>query len=92
MGVNNNLYLGIGNVSWEPNLGAYYQDLKEAIYHFDNITFDSLPNQLENILNNFDDIRIKSAVNAPIRMDFASWNVLIKDWIRLHTNLYHGSK
>ena len=36
MSVNNNIYLGIGNVSKSQNLGLYYQDFTPAIYHFEN--------------------------------------------------------
>jgi heparosan-N-sulfate-glucuronate 5-epimerase len=36
MGANLSINLGIGNVSWEKHLGGYYQDFREAIYHFDN--------------------------------------------------------
>jgi heparosan-N-sulfate-glucuronate 5-epimerase len=36
MSVNNNISLGVGNCSMSPELGPYYQDLKQAIYHFDN--------------------------------------------------------
>jgi len=34
--VNNNITLGIGNCALESNLGAYYQDFKPALSHFDN--------------------------------------------------------
>ena len=34
--VNNDIYLGPGNVSMANELGAYYQDFKPAIYHFEN--------------------------------------------------------
>jgi len=34
--VNNDIYLGPGNISMESTLGAYYQDMKPAIYHFEN--------------------------------------------------------
>lgn len=36
MGVNNNIYLGVGNISHDFKLGSYYQDFTQAIYHFDN--------------------------------------------------------
>ena len=36
MPVNDNLYLGVGNISHERELGAYYQDLTPAIYHFEH--------------------------------------------------------
>jgi hypothetical protein len=36
MKVNTDITLGCGNISMDVNLGGYYQDLKEAIYHFDN--------------------------------------------------------
>jgi hypothetical protein len=41
---NTNLNLPIGNVSWNSQLGAYYQNLNEALFHYDN-----------NILGQFDD-------------------------------------
>ncbi len=43
MSVNNNIYLGKGNISFDKNLGAYYQDIAPAIFHFEN-----------NSLGNFD--------------------------------------
>lgn len=36
MGVNNNISLGIGNCSISSELGPYYQNLKPAIFHFEN--------------------------------------------------------
>lgn len=36
MGVNNNIYLGVGHISFDSNLGAYYQDFAPAIYHLEN--------------------------------------------------------
>lgn len=36
MSVNDNLYLGVGNISHERELNAYYQDLTPAIYHFEH--------------------------------------------------------
>ncbi|MCR9172972.1 MAG: D-glucuronyl C5-epimerase family protein [bacterium] len=36
MKVNNDIHLGCGNISLDKELGGYYQDLREAIYHFDN--------------------------------------------------------
>lgn len=36
MKVNNDINLGCGNISHDKELGGYYQDFREAIYHFDN--------------------------------------------------------
>ncbi len=36
MKVNNDINLGCGHISLEKELGGYYQDFREAIYHFDN--------------------------------------------------------
>lgn len=36
MSVNDNLNLGVGNISHDRELGAYYQDLAPAIYHFEH--------------------------------------------------------
>lgn len=36
MKVNNDINLGCGDVSLDKKLGGYYQDFREAIYHFDN--------------------------------------------------------
>lgn len=36
MPVNDNLYLGVGNISHDSQLNAYYQDLTPAIYHFEH--------------------------------------------------------
>ncbi len=36
MRVNDNLTLGVGDVEMSSKLGGYYQNLKPAIYHFDN--------------------------------------------------------
>ncbi len=36
MKVNNDINLGCGHISHEKELGGYYQDFREAIYHFDN--------------------------------------------------------
>ncbi len=36
MGANNEIYLGIGHVSHDEKLGAYYQDFTAAMYHFEN--------------------------------------------------------
>lgn len=36
MGVNNNITLDVGNVSFDSKLGAYYQDFTSAIYHIKN--------------------------------------------------------
>ncbi|GAB5418341.1 MAG: hypothetical protein Crog4KO_15550 [Crocinitomicaceae bacterium] len=36
MKVNNDIHLGCGHISLEKELGGYYQDFREAIYHFDN--------------------------------------------------------
>jgi hypothetical protein len=56
MAVNNDLYLGVGNVSLEKVLGAYYQDLKPAIFHFDN-----------NYLGDFDDNGIPFLIDGERR-------------------------
>lgn len=45
MRVNDNLTLGVGDVSMTSKLGGYYQDFKPAIYHFEN---DSLGKTDEN--------------------------------------------
>lgn len=36
MGANNELYLGVGNISMDGRLGSYYQDLTPALYHLEN--------------------------------------------------------
>jgi heparosan-N-sulfate-glucuronate 5-epimerase len=36
MAANNSINLEIGNVSWDAQLGGYYQDFREAVYHFEN--------------------------------------------------------
>lgn len=36
MPVNNELNLGVGNISHDEKLNAYYQDITPAIYHFEN--------------------------------------------------------
>lgn len=36
MTVNNELHLGVGNISHDRQLNAYYQDFTPAIYHFEN--------------------------------------------------------
>lgn len=36
MKVNNDINLGCGNISFDKELRGYYQDFREAIYHFDN--------------------------------------------------------
>ena len=36
MGANNKIYLGVGHVSFDEILGAYYQDFTPAMYHFEN--------------------------------------------------------
>lgn len=36
MGVNNNLYLGVGNVSHSKELKKYYQNIAPSLYHFQN--------------------------------------------------------
>ena len=36
MAQNENLYLGVGNISHDEKLGAYYQDFTPAIYHFEH--------------------------------------------------------
>lgn len=36
MPVNDDLYLGVGNISHEENLAGYYQDFTPAIYHFEH--------------------------------------------------------
>lgn len=36
MPVNDDLYLGVGNISHDAELNAYYQDLTPAIYHFEH--------------------------------------------------------
>lgn len=36
MPVNNDLNLGVGNISHDVRLNAYYQDITPAIYHFEN--------------------------------------------------------
>ena len=36
MSLNDDLFLGVGNISHDVNLGAYYQDFTPAIYHFEH--------------------------------------------------------
>jgi heparosan-N-sulfate-glucuronate 5-epimerase len=36
LGANNDLFLGVGNISMNTQLGAYYQDLTPALYHVEN--------------------------------------------------------
>jgi len=36
LGANNNIILGVGNVSFDSKLGAYYQDFTPALYHIEN--------------------------------------------------------
>ena len=59
------------------NLGAFYL----------TSPLDTLSEKLEDILRNLDEYREKSRVNKEIIQNFASWNVLLKDWIRLYREL-----
>lgn len=67
---------------WLPY--SIYQDM--GIY-YEEISFETLVPTLLSILTNFDELRVKCSANAQIIMEFASWNVLIKDWIKFYENL-----
>ncbi|MDY0315506.1 MAG: D-glucuronyl C5-epimerase family protein [Bacteroidales bacterium] len=41
-GVDNSIVIDVGNISWDKNLGAYYQDISQAIVHIDNKVFAAL--------------------------------------------------
>lgn len=59
------------------NLGAFYL----------TAPLDGLSEKLEDILVNIDEYRGKSKVNTKIIQNFASWNVLLKDWIKLYREI-----
>jgi glycosyltransferase involved in cell wall biosynthesis len=59
------------------NLGAFYL----------TSPLDRLSEKLEDILRNIDEYREKSRVNTKIIQNFASWNVLLKDWIKLYREI-----
>lgn len=73
----------IGN--WLP-----YSIYKEMGVFYEEISFETLAPTLLSILTNFDDLRVKCTPNAQIIMEFASWDVLIKDWINFYENLNNG--
>jgi len=73
--------------NWLP-----YSIYEEMGIYFEQLSFDSLPSVLKNSLDNFVDLRSKSAINATKIMEFASWSVLIGDWIKSYEILNNGRK
>lgn len=47
----------------------------------------TLSEKLADILRNIDEYREKSEANAPVIQNFASWRVLLKDWIKLYREI-----
>lgn len=41
-GIDNSILIDVGNISWDRELGAYYQDITPAIVHIDNGVFAAL--------------------------------------------------
>ncbi|MDQ3635255.1 MAG: hypothetical protein M3405_12225 [Acidobacteriota bacterium] len=56
------------------NLGVFYL----------TTSFETLYEKLKYILNNFDELRDKSEANREKILNFASWKILINDWIKLY--------
>lgn len=56
------------------NLGVFYS----------TAPLEKISEKLKDVLNNIDEYREKSKVNAEIILNFASWNVLLKDWVKVY--------
>ena len=56
---------------------------KQGVFYL-TANFDNLSETLKNILDNIGEYREKSKVNRKIILNFASWKVLIKNWIKVY--------
>ena len=64
-----------------------YEIYKDLGVFYLTASLESLSEKLEDIIRNFDEYREKSKANAGIILNFASWNVLLKDWIKLYREI-----
>lgn len=64
-----------------------YQIYKDLGVFYLTTSMASISENLEDILRGFGEYREKSKANAEIILTFASWNVLLKDWIKLYQEI-----
>lgn len=61
-----------------------YEIYKNMGVFFVPSSIEKLSENLKLVLNNLEEYREKSEVNAQIILDFASWSVLIKEWVKVY--------
>lgn len=64
-----------------------YEIYKNMGVFFLTSSMDKLSENLKLVLNNLDEYREKSRINAQIILDFASWRVLIKQWVKVYNEV-----
>lgn len=61
-----------------------YDIYKKLGVFYSATSIEKLCRNLKSILDNMDEYREKSKINRKIILEFASWNVLIKNWVELY--------
>lgn len=64
-----------------------YDIYKELKVFYLTASFENLSENLKYILNNLEELGKKSEVNKRIILNFASWNRLIENWIKLYKEI-----
>ena len=64
-----------------------YDIYKKLGVFYSTTSMETITGKLIDILANIDEYREKSKANREIILNFASWNVLIKDWVKVYREI-----